>query len=123
MATTLLTGTVVTSFLSLCVRVVFHKSVFTLSGLVQAIAGLFMIVGLILYPLGWGSERVKNICGDYSGPFLIDDCQLGWSFYSCIGGTVLVFAASMLSIQADLATSSDKVETEALDGKTFIAVL
>ena len=34
-------------------------------------------MGLILYPLGWGSKRVKDLCGDHAAAFLIDDCQLG----------------------------------------------
>lgn len=39
--------------------------------------GLFLVVGQILYPIGWGSQRVRNMCGENAGPFLIDECQLG----------------------------------------------
>ncbi|XP_013385721.1 LHFPL tetraspan subfamily member 2 protein-like [Lingula anatina] len=119
----LLTFTVITAVLSLCVRAICKKSIFTVSGLIQSIAGLFLIVAILLYPAGWGSTRVRRECGDTAAPFELGDCSLGWSFYCCIGGTILVFICSVLSIQAERATSSDKVEAEILDGKYLVCVL
>ncbi|KAI0239162.1 LHFPL tetraspan subfamily member 2 protein [Lamellibrachia satsuma] len=107
---------------SLCVQSVFRKSIFTVAGLIQSIAGLFLIVAQFLYPAGWGAARVHRLCGRDSAPFLIADCQLGWAFYGCVCGTVLVFLCAILSVQAEKATSSDKVEGEILEGKNLICV-
>ena len=36
-----------------------------------------MVVGQVLYPVGWASRMVINLCGRNAGAFLIDDCQIG----------------------------------------------
>ncbi|XP_041356147.1 LHFPL tetraspan subfamily member 2a protein-like [Gigantopelta aegis] len=113
----------VTSIISLCTRSVCGKSIFTVSGLLQSIAGLLCIIGLILYPAGWGSATIKKYCGEYSSPFEKDKCSLGWSFYLVIAGTVLTFLCAFLSIKADSSTSSRKVEEEVLEGKNLICVV
>nr|KAG5688539.1 hypothetical protein BaRGS_010174 [Batillaria attramentaria] len=99
LAGVLLLGTCIAAVLSLCVRSMCGKSIFTLSGLVQSIAGLFCILGLVIYPAGWGSDKVKGYCGQFSGPFDMDNCYL------------------------DASTSSHKVEEEVLEGKNLICVL
>ncbi|XP_070537362.1 LHFPL tetraspan subfamily member 2a protein-like [Ptychodera flava] len=113
---------VLTSIFSMCIRSICKKSIFTISGLIQAIAGLFLIVGLVLYPAGWGAQRIKNLCGNDAGAFQISDCHPGWAFYTAIGATCLAFICSVLSIQADVSTSSDKVQSEILEGKYLICV-
>lgn len=115
--------TTVTSVISLCMRSLCGKSIFTLSGLIQSIAGLFCLIGLILYPAGWGTERVQKICGEYASPYSIDNCSLGWSFYLNIASICLIFISSILSVQADAATTSQKVEEEILTGKNLICVV
>lgn len=122
-AVALLTFTVITAVLSLCVRAICKKSIFTVSGLIQSIAGLFLIIAMVLYPAGWGSARIVKLCGEDAGAYGIGDCSIGWAFYACVGGTILVFICSVLSIQAERATSSDKVEAEILDGKYLVCVL
>lgn len=122
-AVAMLGFTNITAVFSLCVQAIFKKSIFTVSGLIQSIAGLFLIVGMVLYPSGWGSERVQNLCGENTGPFLIDRCSMGWAFFGCMGGTVLVFISAILSIHAETSTSSDRVEKEILDGKSLICIM
>ncbi|CAH1789276.1 unnamed protein product [Owenia fusiformis] len=122
LAIMLLVFTVFTAVISLCVRAMCRKSIFTISGLIQSIAGLLLIVGLVLYPAGWGSQKIKNLCGDDASAFNIAGCSLGWAFYTCVGGTVAVFICATLSIQAEVATSSDKVEDDILQGKHLICL-
>jgi hypothetical protein len=121
-AVVLLGFTVISALLSLCIRAICKKSIFTVSGFIQSIAGLFLIIAQMLYPCGWGAERVKTLCGSRASPFMIDECQIGWAFYMCMGGTVLVFITAVLSIQAETSTSSDKVESEVLEGKNLICI-
>jgi len=47
----------------------------------------------------------------------------GWSFYICVIAVVLTFLCSVLSIGAERATSSRKVEEEVVEGKALICVM
>ncbi|KAG8194181.1 hypothetical protein JTE90_002385 [Oedothorax gibbosus] len=119
----LMTLTLLASVIGCCFRSLFKKSIFTLSGTVQAVAGLFYILGLMLYPAGWNSRRVHLICGDTAEPFWPGDCSLGLAFYLAIGSTVVTFLCSVLSVQAEVSTSTDKVQDEILEGKTLICLV
>lgn len=115
--------TVFTSLLGCCIRSIVRKSIFTISGTIQAIAGLLYILGLVLYPAGWGSRRVQHICGEKAEPYVFGDCTLGWAFYLAIGSTIITFLCSVLSVQAEISTSSDKVQDEILEGKNLICLI
>ena len=39
-------------------------SVFQFCGSVQMFAAVLFSIGLLAYPAGWGSGRVKDICGE-----------------------------------------------------------
>lgn len=86
-------------------------------------AGLFLILGLILYPAGWGCQKAIGYCGHYASAYKPGDCSLGWAFYTAIGGTVLTFVCAVFSAQAEIATSSDKVQEEIEEGKNLICLL
>lgn len=81
------------------------------------------MVGLMLYPAGWGSEKVIGYCGAEALPFRPAMCSLGWAFYAAIGGTLGSFLCAVLSAQAEIATSSDKVQEEIEEGKSLICLL
>lgn len=115
--------TLLTSILGCCFRSIMKKSIFTISGTIQAIAGLFYILGLMLYPAGWNSRRVHLICGDKAEPFSPGNCTLGIAFYLAIGSTLVTFICSVLSVQAEVSTSTDKVQDEILEGKTLICLI
>ncbi|XP_076854149.1 LHFPL tetraspan subfamily member 2b [Brachyhypopomus gauderio] len=111
------------SVFSMCFQGICGKSIFNVCGLLQAIAGLFLMLGLMLYPAGFGCEKVKHYCGKDASPFKVSDCSLGWALYTAIGGTLAAFLCAMLSAQAEVATSSDKVQDEVDEGRTLICVL
>ncbi|XP_077417383.1 LHFPL tetraspan subfamily member 2a protein-like [Vanacampus margaritifer] len=111
------------SVFSMCFQSILRKSIFNICGLMQAIAGLLLLVGLMLYPAGWGSEKVVGYCGAEASPFRPAMCSLGWAFYAAIGGTLATFLCAVLSAQAEVATSSDKVQEEIEEGKSLICVL
>lgn len=85
--------------------------------------GLLLMVGLMLYPAGWGSEKVIQYCGANALPFRPAMCSLGWAFYAAMGGTLASFLCAVLSAQAEIATSSDKVQEEIEEGKSLICLL
>lgn len=111
------------SIFSLCFQSIMKKSLFNICGLLQAIAGLLLMVGLMFYPGGWGSEKVRGYCGPEASPFRPAKCSLGWAFYAAIGGTLASFLCAVLSAQAEIATSSDKVQEEIEEGKSLICLL
>lgn len=88
---------------------------------------LFLVIGLVLYPAGWGNEIVDELCTRKSiqkpGAFELNDCTLGWAFYAVLGGTLSSFLCSLLSAQAEKSTSTNEVQDEILDGKTFICLI
>ncbi|XP_063114464.1 LHFPL tetraspan subfamily member 2 protein [Cavia porcellus] len=111
------------SVFTMCVQSIMKKSIFNVCGLLQGIAGLFLILGLILYPAGWGCQKAVDYCGHYASAYKPGDCSLGWAFYTAIGGTVLTFICAVFSAQAEIATSSDKVQEEIEEGKNLICLL
>lgn len=111
------------SVFTMCVQSIMKKSIFNVCGLLQGIAGLFLILGLILYPAGWGCPKAVVYCGHYASAYKPGDCSLGWAFYTAIGGTVLTFICAIFSAQAEIATSSDKVQEEIEEGKNLICLL
>ncbi|XP_029431304.1 LHFPL tetraspan subfamily member 2 protein [Rhinatrema bivittatum] len=111
------------SVFTMCIQSVMKKSIFNVCGLLQGIAGLFLILGLMLYPAGWGSSKAMFYCGNYASAYKLGECSLGWAFYTAIGGTVLTFICAVFSAQAEIATSSDKVQEEIEEGKNLICLL
>ncbi|GFT21837.1 LHFPL tetraspan subfamily member 2a protein [Nephila pilipes] len=49
--------------------------------------------------------------------------SLGLAFYLAIGSTLITFLCSVLSVQAEVSTSTDKVQDEILEGKTLICLM
>ncbi|KOX80553.1 Lipoma HMGIC fusion partner-like 2 protein [Melipona quadrifasciata] len=77
---------------------------------------------MILYPAGWGAERVQRICGPEADAFYLAECSLGWAFYSAIIGVGLTFVCAVISGQAEKSTASDKVQDKMNEGKTLICL-
>lgn len=124
--TALLAIVVLMSIVGFCAQSIGKKSIFSLGGVIQAIAALFLVIGLVLYPAGWGSETVGNLCTKPSqkpGAFVLNECSMGWAFYAVLGGTLSSFLCSVLSGQAEKSTSSDDVQDEISDGKTLICLI
>ncbi|KAG8198916.1 hypothetical protein JTE90_015126 [Oedothorax gibbosus] len=119
----LLAATALASLSCCCVRAVLRKSVFTVSGTLQAIAGIMFMLALVLYPAGWGSKRIQMVCSSKVAPYYIGDCNLGWTYFLAIIGTVVTFICSALSIQAESSTSSTKVQEGLMEGKNVICLI
>ncbi|XP_067938876.1 LHFPL tetraspan subfamily member 2a protein-like [Watersipora subatra] len=121
-ASLLLFVTMVFALLSLCVRDFCRKSIFTISGLIQVISGLFYSVAIAIYPLGWSSSKLHYFCGTQVAAFKKDQCSIGWAYIGVIICTLCIFPTGMLSIKADRATSQDEIEDEILKGKRLICI-
>ncbi|XP_066587747.1 LHFPL tetraspan subfamily member 2 protein [Prorops nasuta] len=114
--------TILAALLGCCVQSIGRKSIFNLAGVAQAVAGILYLLGMILYPAGWGAERVQRICGPDADAFYLADCTLGWAFYSALIGVAFTFCCAILSGQAEKSTASDKVQDKMNEGKTLICL-
>lgn len=115
-------ATVLAGVMACCVQSVFKKSVISLAGATQALGGLFGVLGLLLYPWGWGATRVKRLCGENSEPYIPGDCSIGWALFVTATGVAQIFLASALSKTADKAANSDKVQFQMDEGKQLICL-
>ncbi|KAL0809703.1 hypothetical protein ABMA28_011216 [Loxostege sticticalis] len=115
-------ATILAGVMSCCVQAVFKKSLISLAGATQALGGLFGVLGLLLYPWGWGADRVKRLCGEYSEPYIPGECSIGWAFYVTAAGVALIFLTSAVSKAADKAANSDKVQFQVDEGKQLICL-
>lgn len=118
----IMTVTVFCGIVGCCFQSVFKKSIFTISGAAQAIAGIAYIMGGMLYPIAWGEPRVVRVCKMGSAAFYPNQCSLGWGLYAAVAGTALTFLCACLSVTAERATSSDKVQDKIHEGRTLICL-
>lgn len=114
--------TVFCGIVGCCFQSLFKKSIFTVSGAAQACAGIAYIIGVMLYPVAWGEPRVVRLCKYGSTAFYPNQCSLGWGAYAAIGATALTFLCACLSVTAERATSSDKVQDQIHEGRTLICL-
>ncbi|KAI4467561.1 lipoma hmgic fusion partner-like protein [Holotrichia oblita] len=114
--------TVMNSLASCCFQSIFRKSIFTVSGATQAVAGIFYILGIMLYPMGWGVPKVQHLCGRDASPFYPGNCSIGSGLYTAVLATVLTLVSACISLYAEKSTSSDKVQDHISEGQTLICL-
>ncbi|KAM6970461.1 LHFPL tetraspan subfamily member 6 protein-like [Aplochiton taeniatus] len=73
-----------TALVGCCVSELISRAVGRVAGGVQFAGALLIGSGCALYPLGWGSEEVRQTCSNTSGQFDLGSCEVGWAFY-CTG--------------------------------------
>ncbi|KAL3847659.1 hypothetical protein ACJMK2_018560 [Sinanodonta woodiana] len=89
-----------TSILALCVRGAVTPSVARAAGVIQLCAGLLMGAGVGLYPNGWDSREVQEVCDNVSRSYFMGGCTLSWSFYMAAAGSGLTLICAVLSCHA-----------------------
>eukprot|EP00794_Sanderia_malayensis_P002472 gene2472-2846_t len=114
--------------MAFCKQICYKKSVLNLAGVLQALAGLLLAISLVIYPVGWSSERIQRLCWKpvstgSAGAYKLGECDLGISFYFAIGGCAGAFFCAVLSSIADNSMFSDGVQEEILEGKNLVCVL
>jgi len=114
--------TVIAAFLGYCVQSICRKSIFNVAGVIQGVAAIFYVLGVVLYLGGLGAKRVRIVCGEDADAFYLGDCTPGWAFYSAVIGIVLTIACALFSSQAEKSTASDKVQDKMNEGQTLICL-
>ncbi|XP_076453659.1 LHFPL tetraspan subfamily member 6 protein-like [Babylonia areolata] len=85
---------------ALCVRYVMTKGTAKVAALLQLLAGLLIGGGVALYPLGWDSQEVRQVCGPSASAFRLGNCELFWAFYLTASSGGLTLLCSILALCA-----------------------
>ncbi|KFD68952.1 hypothetical protein M514_13328 [Trichuris suis] len=56
-----------------CTRDVITRTTARIIGIFQILAAMFICVGCLMYPLGWGNKEAKEACGRQAGPYSLGD--------------------------------------------------
>ncbi|XP_013782193.1 lipoma HMGIC fusion partner-like [Limulus polyphemus] len=89
-----------TALAACCVTDVVTKRTARALGLVQVLTAIMIVVGGAIYPNGWGTREVREVCGGISDSYYLGACQLSWSFYLMGAGVTMLFLCAILSLGA-----------------------
>lgn len=110
----LLSFTCLCCFISFCRQSCVGKSLHNITGSLQILSGIFVMISTFLYPIGWDSERITSVC--MGSPFYPGECSLGYSFYSSIFSIVIAFLCGVLSLKAEKASLNPSVKRRIEEG-------
>lgn len=72
-------------------------TVFQICGWLQFICGICLVSGVLIFPAGWDSPLVKEVCGSDAGSYSVGQCSIRWAYILAIIGVVDVFVLSILA--------------------------
>jgi len=112
------------ALLTICCRRCICCSVFTVCGSLQSFAAILFTLGLVAYPVGWGTEMISNkYCAGESRMFVLGDhCDLGFAFWLAVAGTVCTMLASSLAVWAYQSTKSEACDERIDRGEKYICL-
>lgn len=98
------------------------KSLHTITGAFQMVAGIAVLISLFLHPLAWDSKRMILLCGTEVEPYYLGDCSIGWAYWMAIAGTVMSFICAGISLTAERANMSPRVKRRIEEGEKLVCV-
>ncbi|KAI6172642.1 Lipoma HMGIC fusion partner-like protein [Aphelenchoides besseyi] len=63
----------------------------------QTVSAVGVVIGCLLFPLGWTNSEVRDACGLTVGSYSLGDCHFGWSFYALLFGSLLLLLSALFS--------------------------
>ncbi|OON22476.1 hypothetical protein X801_01625, partial [Opisthorchis viverrini] len=80
---------------------------------------LLLIFGLLLWPIGWESVTVREVCGGSVGPYSRGNCTIGWAPICAGVGALLLFICALLAMAVDKSITTNAATRQMLlEGKT-----
>lgn len=107
--------TSVFTMISLCRQSLCGKSLHTVTGSLQILSGIFVLISTFFYPLGFEHERISSVCIDMSY-FHPGECLFGYSFYAAVVGIALAMLCGVLSLKAEQATLNPSIKRRIEEG-------
>jgi LHFPL tetraspan subfamily member protein len=111
----LISLTSIFTILSLCRQSLCGKSLHTITGSLQILSGIFVMISTFVYALGWENERISSVCIDMSY-FHPGECSLGYSFYAAVLGIALAMVCGVFSLKAEKATLNPSIKRRIEEG-------
>ncbi|KAI4503260.1 hypothetical protein M0802_001482 [Mischocyttarus mexicanus] len=71
-----------------------------LLGSIHFIAAAMICGGLVMYPIGWDNQEVRESCGKAANVYNLGKCSLSWSSHLLIGSVILLMLCFGLSFCA-----------------------
>lgn len=72
-------------------------TVFKLCGWLQFICAVCLLSGVLIFPAGWDSPAVKEVCGPEASGYNVGQCSIRWAYILAIIGVVDCFVLSILA--------------------------
>lgn len=72
-------------------------TVFRTCGYLQFICAVLLLCGVVIFPAGWDSPGVKEVCGPEAGSYSVGQCSIRWAYILAIIGVVDCFVLSILA--------------------------
>ncbi|THD28491.1 Lipoma hmgic fusion partner protein [Fasciola hepatica] len=106
---------------TICKRNICDRSMHSFTGAIQGLSDILLVAGLIIWPIGWDSVTIREVCGGSVGPYAKGNCSLGWGPVAVGVGVLLLFISSLLAGAADKSLSTHAATRQMLlDGKTCV---
>nr|AAL25492.1 SD01285p [Drosophila melanogaster] len=118
----LLSVTVILTLITCCRQSACGKSIHNMTACAQVVAGICMMLGLFLHPMGWRANRIQRLCGMDAEPFYPADCSIGVSFYCGIIGVLLTFTAAGISLKAESSNMRTRVRRRVEAGSKLVCI-
>ena len=72
-------------------------TVFRLCGWLQFFCAISLLTGVLIFPAGWDSQLVKEVCGPEAGSYNVGQCSIRWAYILAMIGVVDCFVLSTLA--------------------------
>ncbi|XP_018802193.1 PREDICTED: lipoma HMGIC fusion partner-like 2 protein [Bactrocera latifrons] len=114
--------TVALTLVTCCRQSAFGKSIHNMTGCVQVVSAISIMLALFLHPLAWGAPRVQLLCGADAEPFYPAGCSIGISFYCAVAGAVLCFICAGISLKAESSNMRMRVKRRVEEGNRLVCI-
>ncbi|EDO35175.1 predicted protein [Nematostella vectensis] len=92
----LLLVAILLAHISCCFKKVCKRSVFGVAGVVQISAVIFLVISLVMFPLGFKSQFVSQHCG-LTDMFNPGQCSISWAYTLAIMSTGLLMLCPVMA--------------------------
>lgn len=89
---------VVTLLAWLTICVASTLGLFKVSGCLQIISGVFMLITILSFPAGWDNSSVISVCGPEADDFLLGTCDIRWVYMLAVVGCADCFLLGLLAL-------------------------
>lgn len=72
-------------------------TVFQTCGWFQLTSAICLLSGVLIFPAGWDSQTVREVCGNEAGSYNVGQCSIRWAYMLAMIGVVDCFVLSILA--------------------------